>query len=90
MHFIRSYNEDDWFAENFAISSIGVKKAAIHYQNEEEFPMIYDYTVTTGKGEKLNLADYQGKVIMVVNTATGCGFTPQYAPIEQMYKDYHD
>lgn len=52
--------------------------------------MIYDYTVTTGKGEELNLADYKGKVIMVVNTATGCGFTPQYAPIEQMYKDYHD
>ena len=44
--------------------------------------MIYDYTITTGKGETLNLADYKGKVIMVVNTATGCGFTPQYAPIE--------
>ena len=52
--------------------------------------MIYDYTITTGKGETLNLADYRGKVIMVVNTATGCGFTPQYAPIEQMYRDYHD
>ena len=52
--------------------------------------MIYDYTITTGKGEQLNLSDYKGKVIMVVNTATGCGFTPQYAPIEQMYKDYHD
>ena len=52
--------------------------------------MIYDFTVTTGSGEKLNLADYKGKVILVVNTATGCGFTPQYAPIEQMYRDYHD
>ena len=52
--------------------------------------MIYDYTVTTGKGETLNLADYRGKVILVVNTATGCGFTPQYEPIEQMYRDYHD
>ena len=52
--------------------------------------MIYDYTITTGKGETLNLADYKGKVIMVVNTATGCGFTPQYAPIEQMYRDYHE
>ncbi|MBR1851946.1 MAG: glutathione peroxidase [Lachnospiraceae bacterium] len=52
--------------------------------------MIYDYTVTTGTGEELNLADYQGKVILVVNTATGCGFTPQYEPIEQLYRDYHE
>ena len=51
--------------------------------------MIYDYSITTGKGEELNLSDYKGKVIMVVNTATGCGFTPQYEPIEQMYRDYH-
>ncbi len=52
--------------------------------------MIYDYTLKTGKGEELNLSDYKGKVIMVVNTATGCGFTPQYAPIEEMYTKYHD
>ena len=52
--------------------------------------MIYDYTITTGKGETLNLADYKGKVIMVVNTATGCGFTPHYEPLEAMYKDLKD
>ena len=52
--------------------------------------MIYDYKLTTGSGEELDLADYKGKVILVVNTATGCGFTPQYAPIEQLYKDYHE
>lgn len=52
--------------------------------------MIYDYTIATGNGGELNLADYKGKVILVVNTATGCGFTPQYEPIEQMYRDYHD
>ena len=52
--------------------------------------MISDYPIKPGKGETLNLADYKGKVIMVVNTATGCGFTPHYAPIEQMYRDYHD
>ena len=57
---------------------------------EGEKIMIYDFTITTGKGESLNLSDYKGKVIMVVNTATGCGFTPQYEPIEQMYRDYHD
>lgn len=52
--------------------------------------MIYDYEVVTGKGEKKSLAEYKGKVILIVNTATGCGFTPQYAPIEKLYKDYHD
>ena len=52
--------------------------------------MIYDYTITTGTGEELKLSDYKGKVIMVVNTATGCGFTPQYEPIEQLYRDYHE
>lgn len=52
--------------------------------------MIYDYTITTGKGEQLNLADYKGKVIMVVNTATGCGFTPQYKELEEMYENYHE
>ena len=52
--------------------------------------MIYDYKVLKSNGEELNLSDYKGKVIMVVNTATGCGFTPQYAPIEEMYKNYHE
>ncbi len=51
--------------------------------------MIYDYVITTGKGDKLNLNDYRGRVIMIVNTATGCGFTPQYEPIEQLYRNYH-
>ncbi len=52
--------------------------------------MIYDYEVTTGTGEELSLSDYKGKVILVVNTATGCGFTPQYKPIEDLYQSYHD
>ena len=52
--------------------------------------MIYDYEVTTGKGETLKLSEFKGKVVLIVNTATGCGFTPQYALIEQIYKDYHE
>ena len=52
--------------------------------------MIYDFTLTTGKGETLDLAQYRGKVILVVNTATGCGFTAQYEPIEKLYRDHHD
>ncbi len=50
----------------------------------------YDFSVTEASGAEKKLSDYEGKVVMVVNTATGCGFTPQYAPIEQMYLDYHD
>ena len=52
--------------------------------------MIYEYTVTTGTGEELSLADYKGKVILIVNTATACGFTPQYEGLEQWYRAYHD
>ena len=52
--------------------------------------MIYDYKIKKSNGEELDLKNLKGKVIMVVNTATGCGFTPQYAPIEEMYKKYHD
>ena len=50
---------------------------------------IYDFTVKTYKGEDKKLSDYRGKVLLIVNTATACGFTPQYAPIEQIYRDYH-
>ncbi|WP_081674320.1 hypothetical protein [Butyrivibrio sp. VCD2006] len=50
--------------------------------------MIYDYKVTTGNGEELSLSDFKGKVILVVNTATGCGFTPQYKPIEDLYENF--
>ncbi len=52
--------------------------------------MIYNYKLLTGKGEVLDLNTLKGKVVLIVNTATGCGFTPQYAPIEEMYKKYHD
>ncbi len=52
--------------------------------------MFYDYKVTTGNGEELDLSTLKGKVVLIVNTATGCGFTPQYAPIEQLYRDYHE
>ena len=50
----------------------------------------YDYSVPTPKGEEISMKDYAGKVVMVVNTATGCGFTPHYKDIEAMYEKYHD
>lgn len=50
----------------------------------------YDYSVPTPKGEEISMKEYAGKVVMVVNTATGCGFTPHYKDIEAMYEKYHD
>ena len=51
---------------------------------------IYDFTVKDRKGNEVNLKEYEGKVILVVNTATGCGFTPHYDPLEKMYKELKD
>ncbi len=51
---------------------------------------IYDYSVPMVDGGELKLSDYKGKVIVVVNTATGCGFTPHYEPLEAMYEKYHE
>ncbi|MBO6147170.1 MAG: glutathione peroxidase [Lachnospiraceae bacterium] len=51
---------------------------------------IYDYTVPDTKGGEFSLAEDRGKVILIVNTATGCGFTPHYKELEEMYEKYHD
>ena len=51
---------------------------------------LYDYSVPKTDGSELSLAAYRGKVILIVNTATGCGFTPQYKDLESMYEKYHE
>ncbi len=51
---------------------------------------IYDYTVKNRVGEPVSLKDYEGKVLLIVNTATGCGFTPQYEGLEALYRKYKD
>ena len=51
---------------------------------------IYDYTVPDTQGNDIPLSNYKGKVMIIVNTATGCGFTPHYEPLEAMYKDLKD
>ena len=51
---------------------------------------IYDFTVNDAQGKEVVLSDYKGKVLLVVNTATGCGFTPQYEGLEDLFEKYHD
>ena len=49
---------------------------------------VYDYTVKAQDGRSVSLADYQGKVLLIVNTATGCGFTPQYTQLQELYREH--
>ena len=51
---------------------------------------VYDFTVKDRKGNDVSLSEYKGKVLLIVNTATGCGFTPHYDPLEEMYRDMKD
>ncbi len=51
---------------------------------------IYDYKVKDATGADVELSEYKGKVLLIVNTATGCGFTPQYDGLQDLYEKYQD
>lgn len=51
---------------------------------------IYDFKVKAQDGSEVNLADYKGKVLMIVNSATACGFTPQYTELQEIYTEFKD
>jgi glutathione peroxidase len=51
---------------------------------------VYEYSARSIKGEPVSLSAYKGKALVIVNTASKCGFTPQYEGLESLYKKYHD
>ena len=51
---------------------------------------VYDFVMKDIDGNQVSLADFKGKVLLIVNTATGCGFTPQYEGLEKLYQQYKD
>ena len=51
---------------------------------------IYDFKVRSAKGVEVPMTDFKGKVLLIVNTATGCGFTPQYEGLQKLYDKYKD
>ena len=51
---------------------------------------VYDFNVISQDGKEVSLADYRGKALLIVNTATGCGFTPQYNELQKMYQEYQE
>lgn len=58
--------------------------------NNKNMSTVYDFTLKDKKGQDVSLSEYKGKVLLIVNTATGCGFTPQYKELEAMYARLKD
>ena len=52
--------------------------------------MIYNFKIKEIGGNEISMNDYKGKVLLIVNTATGCGFTPQYEALQKIYDKYRD
>ena len=69
---------------------LGMFGAALCLLSCNNAPTIYDFKAESNAGEEVNFADYKGKVLLIVNTASKCGFTPQYDGLENLYKKYKD
>ena len=59
-------------------------------KKEPQMTSIYDFTVKDNQGNDVKLSEFEGDVLLIVNTATGCGFTPQYEGLEKLYEEFKD
>ena len=69
------------------VSCVGFKTKELNIAMTQN---VYDFTVKDRRGNDVSLSEYKGKVLLIVNTATRCGFTPQYEELEALYKNYKD
>jgi len=70
--------------------TVGWMATAVGTRGEVAVTNIYDFTMRDIDGKDVSLADFKGKVLLIVNVASKCGFTPQYAGLEKLYKTYAD
>ena len=72
------------------VQSCAQKKSEVSKAKTKEImgKTIYDFKVESLDGKEINFADFKGKKILIVNTASECGFTPQYADLEKLYEQY--